>query len=312
MKSRFPAIIVLFCFALMLLFPKPVFSGASEGLLLWFHTVLPTLLPFIIISNLMIHTSALDLASFLAKPVLCRILGVSPYGSFAVLSGFLCGYPMGAKVTADLIRSGHISLSEGKYLLSFCNNTSPMFIISYIVLQSLNRAELILPSIVLLFVSPLFMSFLFRRFYRPTGGFPIPCTDTRHSEGRSFHFGIVDTCLMDGFEAIVKVGGYIMLFSIFIKLAGLLPIHHPVFSFVLLPMLEITNGIPILCQTVYDPKLTYILVMALSSFGGLCAAAQTSCMIQGTGLKALPYVAQKLATMLVTSLLAAIYVYAFH
>ena len=31
----------------------------------------------------------------------------------------------------------HISLSEAKYLLSFCNNTSPAFIMSYVVIQNL-------------------------------------------------------------------------------------------------------------------------------------------------------------------------------
>lgn len=47
MRKNLAGIGVLICFAFMLLFPKDVFNGASKGLLLWFHTVFPTLLSLI-------------------------------------------------------------------------------------------------------------------------------------------------------------------------------------------------------------------------------------------------------------------------
>ena len=60
-------------FICMLLFPKNTFQGASSGLILWFNTVLPTLLPFIILSNLLIRTGAIDLIARVTSPVLCRL-----------------------------------------------------------------------------------------------------------------------------------------------------------------------------------------------------------------------------------------------
>ena len=50
-RYAFPFSVILLFF-IMLSFPQEVFDGASEGLLLWFQIVLPTLLPFIIISNI--------------------------------------------------------------------------------------------------------------------------------------------------------------------------------------------------------------------------------------------------------------------
>ena len=52
------------------------------------------------------------------------------YGSYALLLGLICGYPMGAKLTADLFREGKITKSEAQYLLTFCNNPGPVFISS--------------------------------------------------------------------------------------------------------------------------------------------------------------------------------------
>ena len=142
MKSYLFPFSVLLLFLTMLLFPAPVLKGASDGLLLWFHTVLPTLLPFILVCDLMLHTRAIHWIARIGNRLFSRLFRTSSYGSFSILAGFLCGYPIGAKVTTDLLLSGLISRSEACYLLSFCNNTSPMFVISFLVLQNLKNPSL--------------------------------------------------------------------------------------------------------------------------------------------------------------------------
>ena len=170
MRRYFSSSVIIVLFILLLYFPQEVFAGASDGLLLWFQVIIPTLLPFIIISNLMINTSAIHILSKLLEPLLSRLFGVSDYGTFAILTGFLCGYPMGSKVTADMIREGYISIEEGQYLLSFCNNTSPMFIISYLVWQNLNRKDFLVPTLFILTLSPICCSFLFRFYWMRGSG----------------------------------------------------------------------------------------------------------------------------------------------
>ena len=101
--------LITLIFGTMLLFPRAVFNGASEGLLLWFQIVFPTLFPFMLITNLLMESGGLACISRILRRPFRRIFGVSGNGSFAVLAGFLCGYPMGAKVTADLLRSGRIT-----------------------------------------------------------------------------------------------------------------------------------------------------------------------------------------------------------
>lgn len=308
MKRRFLKLSILFLFIIMLLFPKPVFNGASKGLLLWFNVILPTLLPFIIISNLLIRTQAAAMIARVTGPIFCRIFHVSGYGSFAVLTGFLCGYPMGSKVTADLLNEGHISKEEGRYLLSFCNNTSPMFIVSYVIWQNMKDESLTVPALVILTLAPVICSFFFRRYYNVRSiAFENHQNHLGSATGSSS--GIVDTCIMNGFETITKVGGYIMLFSIVIALAELLPVHQPLLSLVALSSLEITNGIAIICSMCTNSGFSFVLALALTSFGGWCSIAQTKCMIQGTGLPILPYIIEKLITAGVTSLLACAYIF---
>ena len=125
--------LTVFLFLAMLVSPDIVFTGAADGLLLWFNTIFPTLFPFMFITAILLKSGGLNIiANVLGKP-LGKIFSVSAAGAFSVIAGFLCGYPMGAKVTADLVCTKKIERSEAAYLLSFCNNTSPVFIVNFII-----------------------------------------------------------------------------------------------------------------------------------------------------------------------------------
>jgi sporulation integral membrane protein YlbJ len=296
---------VIMLFTAMLFFPSQVLRGASFGLLLWFNTVLPTLFPFILICNLLISTSAIDMLLHFISPLFCRFFRVSPYGAFAVLAGFLCGYPMGAKVTADLYRQDMIGKDETAYLLAFCNNTSPMFILSFLVMQNLKDDRLKLPVLGILTLSPVIISFLHpagkvRAQASPPGTVPFRSKKMPFSDA-------LDFSVSNALDSIAKVGAYIMMFAVFTELFLMLPLGGSTFCLLLAASLEVTNGITMLCGSSLSRTSVFILCLAETSFGGLCAAAQTASMIRGTGIPVSSYLLKKLATALVASLLACLY-----
>lgn len=311
MKRYFFVIFLAGIFGIMLAFPTVVFAGASSGLLLWFQTVLPTLFPFLIITGLLIRTNAVSLISKVLGPVLGPVFGISRPASFAVLGGFLCGYPMGAKIASDLTAEGLIEKEEGQYLLSFCNNTSPMFILSFVVWQSLGERSLAVPSIIILYMAPVLSSFLFRRFYRrmqPSS--PVKSAPSRY--GPATFASVLDNCIMDSCETITKVGGYIIVFSILLALLKTVPASSFLWREVFLPCLEITAGVTMTSSAALPFEMRYILTMSLTAFGGLCAAFQTQCMVQKNGFPLLVYIIEKLITAVVTSLLAFCYIRFLH
>lgn len=311
MKRRLPAIMILAVFGLFLSFPKQVFTGAENGLMLWFKIMIPTLFPFMILLNLMVNTSVVHTLSKLAAPLFGRIFKVSSYGALAVFTGFLCGYPMGSKVTADLLKNGYITLSEAQYLLSFCNNTSLSFIVSFLLWQTLHCPERTIPSLLILFLGPFTVSLFTRKIHRPSSMYATKyeseSTLSFNSGKRTSVSGILDRCMMDSFESMLKIGCYMMIFSILIVFCRLWFPENFLAADLFLSSLELTNGLVFFSKLSLDSNLTYILSMGLTSFGGWCAAAQTYAMIQGTRLKLFPYIIEKLATMLVTSLYAYCY-----
>ena len=92
-------------------------EASKTGLLLWFDTVLPTLLPFLILSQLILKTSLVDILQKVSGPAFRRIFHCSDYGVFCFLCGFLCGYPVGARLIALQIKNKNISVPEGQFLL---------------------------------------------------------------------------------------------------------------------------------------------------------------------------------------------------
>ena len=311
-RRHFLTIPILIFFLCMLSFPQTVFTGASYGLVLWFRHVLPTLLPYMILINILICTPALHWICRITSPFLCPLLGTSYYGTFAVLTGFLCGYPMGAKTASDLLDAQKISRSEASYLLSFCNNTSPAFILSYVVTQNLKKSDLCIPFFLILTLTPLMLSFIFRLFYRlqeSSGSFSQATPSSFPDPSGNFSDGFLDRCIMNAFKSITKVGGYMMMFSVLIQLlASALPDNTA--SLLLYSSLEISTGIRRLASSALYTSHKIILCAALTSFGGWCCIAQTYSMISGNHLPILPYIAEKLATALVTSLLISAYIYA--
>ena len=312
--SRHPALTIpiLILFFSMLSFPQTVFTGASYGLVLWFRHVLPTLLPYMVLINILIRTPALHWICHITSPFLCPLLGTSYYGTFAVLTGFLCGYPMGAKTASDLLDAQKISRSEASYLLSFCNNTSPAFILSYVVAQNMKERNLCIPFFLILTFTPLMLSFIFRLFYRlpeSSCSFPQVTPGSFSNPSESISNSFLDRCILNAFESVTKVGGYMMMFSVLIQLlASVLP--NTIFSLLLYSSLEISTGIRRLASSALYTSHKIILCAALTSFGGWCCIAQTYSMISGSQLPILPYIAEKLVTALVTSLLISAYIYA--
>lgn len=125
-----PVFILLFL--LLLAFPGQAIHGASDGLLLWFHTVLPTLAPAMICTRMLLLTGGDRLLMKPLCPLFRRLFSLSDTGSFILLSGMLCGYPLGPALCARALKENRISSEEASYLLAFCSFPSPMFLAGYI------------------------------------------------------------------------------------------------------------------------------------------------------------------------------------
>lgn len=123
---------IFFLLGFLLLHPAESLSCARAGMTLWLNTLIPTLLPFIILTGMLTHTGHIRKFLLPFESFFRIFPGVSIWGGYVFILGMLCGYPLGAKLASDLYESQKISKKEALYLTTFCNNPSPAFIITYL------------------------------------------------------------------------------------------------------------------------------------------------------------------------------------
>lgn len=315
MKRIFSLFLLLGFLFFLLCFPNLSLTCAKTGLMLWFYTLLPSMLPFMILSGVLIGTGVLDKLLEKPKRFWETVFGLSPQGAYALLMGLFCGYPMGAKITAELCKSRRISFQEAEYLLTFVNHPGPSYLSGYLCIGLFQRADLILPTCLIVYTSSFLCSLFFRILYRkkreqhrgvPDSSPYMPEKEISEKEVSTPHTlgELLDFSILNSFEAITKLGGYIILFSILQGIFTKLLASVPQIRYILCALTEITTGSSLLAHSPYSSFTSYAMVLAFTSFGGLCVLAQTKSMLSGTKLSIKPYVKGKLFCLLTSFLLA--------
>ncbi len=280
---------------MMLLFPEPSLKGAQSGLLLWYQHFLPAIFPFMILSGILIR--------YLERGG----------AFFAAVTGFLNGYPNGAKTAADLQKRGLLPKETACYYAVFCNLASPMFLAAYADLQR---------EMPLIYLVSLLLLFLFCRRRKPIS-IPIDsvCTykpkQPLYSTSKPFPEkkapGALDAeeewtdtpnsflekrepaedYLLECTRIMVKAGIYIMYFAILIEILSQPPFADQRIS-LLIPFLELTTGISYIESASFPfPDLRRYFRLFLCVFGGFCTEFHTQEVTYGLSLTLPRYLAYK-------------------
>lgn len=310
--------LALYLIVLLLRYPALSLEYASTGLNLWFTKMVPTLLPFMILSGIMIRMNLTESFVSLLHPLLHRIFGTSENGSYTIIMGFLCGFPMGARIVGELYESGKLSRSESAKLLYFCNNIGPIYFLSYVVPTLAIRKPLV--PLFIMYGIPLVYGFVILRaplLYRKANSlFRHSSPAAQPHKNNSLHhydtpignkpkssmdhramalLAAIDASVVSGLIGIAKLGGYMVFFNllniIFVPFrhanAALLNVYRCI--------LEITSGIDYSGQSLFYP------ILILLPFGGFSCIAQTYSMIRQTDLSVRPYIFHKIIQTAITA-----------
>ena len=130
LKKYIYSAIPLLLLGLLLISPVAAAKGAANGLSLSAGVLIPTLLPFLILSAWAVSSGAFSpLERFMKWPI--RILfNLPPSAVTPIISGFLSGYPVGARTAALLYEEGALGKRQTQRLLTFCVCASPQFVMS--------------------------------------------------------------------------------------------------------------------------------------------------------------------------------------
>ncbi|MBQ6833511.1 MAG: hypothetical protein IJO55_03735 [Lachnospiraceae bacterium] len=301
MKSRIPLTILLASFLIsMLIFSVETTTGAKYGLLLWYQSVVPALFPFMVISSLITSSGGI---SYLMAPVyiiLKHLLPLSKEGCYVLVSGLICGFPMGAKVCADFIRENRITLNEGNFLMAICNQPSPMFLLGFV--YPFFREHVSSSHLLIVLYLPLILLALTARHIYFSESTKIP-TNPDFSVDQNLI--PLDDAIMNATKLLCKIGGYLILFSILIQIIKNMTWIPETVRLMMIGILEMTTAVRELAVCIPFPY-SFIFTLSALAFGGLSGLFQVQSVLQNeyseeiahekrVGLSIRPYVFWKLA-----------------
>ncbi|MCL2202338.1 MAG: hypothetical protein FWB88_00145 [Defluviitaleaceae bacterium] len=287
-----PVLIGLFNISL-LAFPREVLSAAREGLLLWFHTVLPSLLPFVVGMNILMGLGFLRFIGELLSPVAMKVFGVGGAGGVAFVTGIASGYPMGAKTIGDMYRAGDIKAGDAQKLMGFCNNAGPLFIVGAVGMGMFGCAR----AGYTLLIGHILGAVILGLLQRGKGNAPRqPIAASRQRQWRNPQkfSKVLGESVRNAMEAMLLVGGLIIFFNVVVRILQIITgLEGALGGGVLGGLFEISGGVRAVSGEGVS-TLSLALAAGIIGFGGLSVHAQALHFTAGTGVRPAPYIIGKL------------------
>ncbi len=320
----------------MVSYPRIVFDGAVLGLKTWWNIVFPSLLPFFIASELLMSFGFVHFMGELLDPVMRPLFNVPGSGSFVMAVGFTSGYPIGSMVTARLRAEGLCSRVEAERLMSFTNNSSPLFMLAAIAVGMFNNPGLGVLIAGAHYLSNITLGFILRFYCRNEGGTTTRTIFRRKNpavmalrrmiqvqrEEKRPPGKIIGDAVSKSIANLLNIGGFIILFAVIIKLLGAAGIISGIagtLGFILLPLgfspeilpalgsgfFEMTIGCKLASEAPAALTQQVVAVGMILAWSGISVHAQAASMIAETDMRMLPFVLSRICH----TCLAGIYTY---
>ena len=298
MKKIIQSMILPAAIILCILYPQITINGSVKGLSLWFDLLLPSLLPYMILINLLKSSNGIWQLGALFYPLFGRIFKISRIGCSALIIGLLCGCPMGAKLLSEYVKEGQINLKEAEYLISICNQLSPAYLSGFLLSNLSKEYDLKSWKYLILMYGP---AMLFGVLFRNRHQDHIIKPARKQSE---FKPQSIDQNIMDAFYSITKLGGYIIMFSIIAAyLEQFLKGIPSELYYLIIGVLEITNGTEKIAGSTLHPLFKNVLMISLTNLSGISCIFQTKCMINDSGISISKYMTGKLFQFFISILI---------
>jgi sporulation integral membrane protein YlbJ len=315
--------------------PRTAFEGALAGMDTWWNIVFPALLPFFIVSELVLGLGLAGFAGVLLEPVMRPVFRLPGNASFAIAIGYTSGYPVGASFTARLRRARLCSRAEAEHLLTFVNNASPLFILVAVAVGMFNNPALGPFLLLVHYLSNLTLGILFCTYRHHERGQPAPTTDLWKRALQQFmtednrHPGhILGDAVKSAVGKLLVIGGFIILFAVIVNLLasfGLLQILAAFLTWVLQPLgimpdlglplatgiFEMTLGMRMVSESRAPLIQQLIAVQLILAWSGLSIQAQVAAFVAGTDIRLAPYFLGRLTQAILAAALTVVLFPAF-
>lgn len=314
--------IIAFCLTVsMVFYPKEAFSAAVTGLDVWWNIVFPALLPFFIGSEILMGLGVVHFMGVLLEPLMRPVFKVPGVGSFVMAMGLASGFPIGSILTTKMRKKKLVSKYEGERLMSFTNTADPLFMFGAVAVGMFSNPQVGATIAAAHYLSTLSVGLLMRFHGKDKktivsnnekGNIFIKAFNALYNARKTDNRPLgqlMGDAIRNSVNTLLLIGGFIILFSVIIKILeaiGIVSILSSFLFIILKPLgldvnlspaiisgfFEVTMG----CQLAANAPSTVLLNQkiiitgAVIAWSGLSVHAQVASIISETDMNITPFI----------------------
>lgn len=325
------ALIALVLVAAMLLWPRATYDGARFGLEIWSTVLVPSLLPFFIVVDILLNLGIVNMLGVLLEPVMRPLFNLPGSASFVMAMGFTSGFPMGAVVTRRLYEEKLCLVSEAERLVAFTNNSSPLFILVAVAVGMFSNPALGLVMMASHYLANILLGIIMgllaprhsKSYPAGTGNLLVKSIRTllAAQKNRKPIGKLFGDAIRGGINTILLIGGFVIIYAVVIKLlfaSGLMIYLKNTFALILgllglsaslgqafsVGFFEITLGLKAVAGTQLSFPQQAVAASMILGWSGLCIQSQVVSVLAGSGIRAHLYIWGRLGQSIISGFLA--------
>lgn len=333
------AFLTLFITIAIIQYPKDTFESAILGLNLWWTVVFPSLLPFFILSEILMGLGVVHALGVLLEPLMRPIFNVPGIGAFALSMGLASGYPMDAVITCKFRKNNLCSKVEAERLLAFTNTADPLFMFGAVAVGMFAMPELGVSIALAHYGASLLIGILYRFYGRSRDEIPMKTENANarnifirtftalyqaRKENKSSFGVLLGDAVKSSMNTILLIGGFIILFSVFLRIlsvvgvtayldgifAGLLSLvgfHANLAQAMSIGFFEIDLGTLAASQAIAPLSEKVAVASAIIAWSGLSVHGQVASIVLEAGISMKPYIIARILHAVLSGALALLF-----
>lgn len=279
MRKLFSACVYLLCAAAVVcLFLRPEIctAGIYRALTLCAKTLVPSLFPFMVLSGFFLRSGMSAVCTARLSRITASVFRLPAESAGILLLSMVGGFPVGIKMTAQLLSDERLTPKQAKRMCLFCINAGPAFVISAVGAGFYKSTRIGILLYGALCLSALTLGVLLRFTEAKQNAEP----NQEQSTVLHIHLASAFTeSVRDALQSTLQICAWVALFGGISAIFCALPIPEKL-QFLLLGTVEITNGVAVSAGHIPLPLLS-----AMLAFSGLAVHCQVLADLQFCGVK---------------------------
>ena len=309
---------IFFTMIILLLNPKKFANGTIDGIKLFFFSVLPGLLPFMILTKLLTEIGFVVKVCSKFNKFTYKIFGTSGLGLYAFFMSILSGYPIGAKIISDLYLKNLITDKEAQKMSVFCTTSGPVFVIGAVGTMMFGSYKI---GLILYFshiISSLFLGIINTLFSQKKN--PVYYKNCNFIVSRQKN--VVNICINDTINSLFIVCAYITIFYLLGEILSYIKVFDYMFIVsspvlkimkinskyllgIFYGILEVTRGVKTL--SMFCDTSSIIIATGLISLSGISIIFQSLAFLKNAKIKMYKFVLSKIIHSILSMMLCFIF-----